>query len=81
VENHVTFEGALETFLKGAEVYPRIAAIAIAGPIKENTVEMSNVMKWGKLSGNKLAEDFKLDHFIFLNDFEAAAYGASVLTE
>ena len=33
------------------------------------------------LSGYKLWYDerLKFDHFIFLNDFEAAAYGASVL--
>lgn len=80
VDKYDTFESALEEFLGSAAVYPRIAVIAIAGPIKHNAVKMSNVEKWGTLSGNRLAEDFKLDHFIFLNDFEAAAYGASVLT-
>jgi len=55
--------------------------IAVAGPVKENTVRMSNVERWGDLVGNNLAQILKVDHFIFLNDFEAAAYGASVLNE
>jgi glucokinase len=42
---------------------------------------MSNVERWGDLVGNNLAHILKVDHFIFLNDFEAAAYGASVLNE
>lgn len=41
---------------------------------------MSNAEKWGDLKGSDLAKEFKFDHFIFLNDFEAAAYGASVLS-
>lgn len=81
MDDHPTFEGAIETFLKDAEVRPKVAVIAIAGPVKENTVRMSNAEKWGDLVGNKMAETFKFEHFIFLNDFEAAAYGASVLGE
>lgn len=79
VENHKTFEDAIETFLKDAPVRPKVAVIAIAGPVKGNSVRMSNVEQWGDLSGNTLAQTLKFEHFIFLNDFEAAAYGASVL--
>jgi glucokinase len=81
VDKHNTFESAIEEFLRDAPVRPSVAVIAIAGPIKENTVRVTNVEKWGKLVGSNLATVFRFDHFIFLNDFEAAAYGASVLTK
>lgn len=79
VQDHPTFEHAIETFLKDGGVKPRVAVIAIAGPVKENKVRMSNAEQWGDLDGGALAKTLNLDHFIFLNDFEAAAYGASVL--
>jgi glucokinase len=81
VADHKTFESAIEEFLRDAPVRPRVAVIAIAGPVKENVVRMSNVEKWGDLVGKHLALALRFDHFVFLNDFEAAAYGASVLKE
>lgn len=34
VEDYPTFEGALTEFLKDLQVYPRVAVLAIAGPVK-----------------------------------------------
>ena len=35
---------------------------------------MSQVDKWGLLSGENLREKFKCKKFVFINDFEASAY-------
>jgi glucokinase len=56
VNDHATFLSALETFLVGvpAEEYPRVAAIAMAGPVTNNTVFMANAEKWGTMDGHQL---------------------------
>jgi glucokinase len=40
---------------------------------------MSNALHWGELDGEVLAHSLKLDKFVFLNDFEAIAYGVCAL--
>jgi hypothetical protein len=39
-------------FLEDVEVYPEVAAIAMAGPVKNNSLSMANVRKWGLIDGN-----------------------------
>ena len=57
------------------EHHPSVAAIGMAGLVFDNTVELSNVVKWGKLDGAELGKQLNIPHFRFLNDFEAASYG------
>lgn len=42
---------------------------------------MSNAEQWGDLNGEELGKLLKIDHVLLLNDFEAAAYGASELKD
>ncbi len=58
-----------------------MAAIAIAGPVEDNTVSMANVLKWGKLCGATLSEQLKIRDFIFLNDFAANSYGLLLMKD
>lgn len=81
VQSFPSFQSCFEEFFNGCIVRPKIAVIAIAGPVKDNGGKMSNAQHWGHMHGNDLAEDLKLEHFIFLNDFEAAAYGASLVPD
>ena len=83
VKEHHVFQQAIEGFLKdvGAEDYPTVAVIGIAGPISGNATFMANVEKWGTLDGAQLANNLKIPHFQFLNDFEAASYGVLTLPE
>lgn len=83
VADHPTFQGAIETFLAGVnpEDYPQVAAVAIAGPITDNTVFMANAEKWGTIDGNQLSHNLKIPHFQLLNDFEAASYGILLVPE
>jgi hypothetical protein len=34
------------------EVYPVVAAVAMAGPVRNNSLSMANVRKWGTIDGN-----------------------------
>lgn len=73
-----SFSDLLKLFLQESKEkcskQPNNAVIAMAGPVKCNTVTASNLKKWGVLDGDELAKEFNLDSFIFLNDFEAIAY-------
>lgn len=62
-------------------MYPTICVIAIAGPVNNNSVMMSNVQRWGTLDGTKLGIELKINKFSFLNDFEANAYSLMTLRE
>ena len=65
----------LKKFLEGVEVYPEVAAIAMAGPVKNNSLSMANVRKWGVIDGDKLGKTLNIHKFILMNDFEANSYG------
>jgi len=43
------FEQAIRDFLSDipAEKYPEVAVIGVAGPVEDNKVSLSNVLKWG----------------------------------
>lgn len=55
--------------------------MAIAGPVNDNTVIVSNVQRWGKLEGAQLGVELKINRFVFINDFEANAYGLMTLRD
>lgn len=60
---------------------PRIGVIGMAGPVEDNKIETPvNIRHWPLSDGYEIAKIFKLDSFVFLNDFTAAGYGVSRLT-
>lgn len=67
--------------MEAVELRPTICVVAIAGPVNNNSILMSNVQKWGLLDGPKLASHLKINRFVFLNDFEANAYGLMTLKD
>ena len=68
-------EAILQLFL-GAE-QPCVACIAVAGPISEQRVRMTN-LPW-QLDARQLAARFGIAHVRLLNDFAAQAYGLASL--
>ena len=62
-----------------ARTLPRCAAFAVAGPVRGDTVRMTN----GFWQFDKRAIDaaLSLEHSLFLNDFEAVAHAVRALSE
>ena len=57
----------------GKLMQPSRACFAIAGPVVNNTSQLTN-LTW-KLSGDRLASELHLDAATLINDFEAIGYG------
>ena len=74
-----SFESILDNFLAGSDYRPDLAACAVAGPIRSNSVQMTN-LGW-QLSGASLAQRFGLQHVEIINDFEALAWATLSLKE
>ena len=55
--------------------YPTVGVISIAGPVKGNTCESTNVSHWPLQDGGEIAKKCKLKSFLLINDFVAAGYG------
>lgn len=52
MKDEPSFEDCLKRFLSDVEVYPEVAAIAMAGPVKNNKLSMANARDWGEIDGN-----------------------------
>ena len=65
----------MKKFLADVEVYPEVAAIAMAGPVKNNKLSMANVRKWGVIDGDEISKNLNITTFKLMNDFEANSYG------
>jgi len=64
------------------ENYPRIGVVGIAGPVDDNKVGITvNIPHWPASDGYDIAQKCKFDSFEFINDFTAAGYGVSTLTD
>ena len=69
---------AVETYRKDInKPLPEIACVAVAGPVKNNNVRMTN-RDW-MISGNDLTDRFGFQEVILLNDAEAIAYATRVI--
>lgn len=62
----------------GKLVQPSRACFAIAGPVVNNTSQLTN-LAW-KLDGDRLASELHLEAASLINDFEAIGYGVLGLT-
>lgn len=69
---HAYFDELLADFLAGSEP-PRAACFGIAGPIRDQRCETTN-LPW-IIDARTLASRFAFAHIRLLNDLEAAAYG------
>lgn len=75
VAEEADFGECLRKFLSDVDVYPEVAAIAMAGPVKNNKLSMANVRKWGVIDGDKLSQQLNIPTFKLMNDFEANSFG------
>lgn len=76
-----TFADALQTFLyNDAKVShpPFTACLAIAGPVRDNRVRLTNRDSW-LIDGNELAKAFHIHSVSLVNDFLAMGYGLLTL--
>jgi len=72
------FEDVFAVFIKDVPgQVPHCACLAVAGVVEGNRVEATNI-PW-TIDGNDLKERFGLETLRLINDFEAAAWGITVL--
>lgn len=55
--------------------------IGIAGPVDNNTVEVTNCPHWPPVDGEALAQSCNIPKFMLLNDFAVAGLGVLNLRE
>jgi glucokinase len=71
---------AMETYRSHLGVpLPQVACVAVAGPVKDNIVRMTN-RDW-LISGTDLTKRFGFEKVFILNDAEAIAYATRVIDE
>jgi len=63
------------------ENYPSVGVIGMAGLVENNSIFSVNLSHWGVTNGNQLAENLGIKSFTFINDFTAAGYGISRVTD
>lgn len=73
---HPTFLGGVKAFIDGCEVKPTGGVIAVAGPVTDGTIDLTN-SPW-QVSETELAT-LGLNPVRLINDFEALAWGAPVV--
>ena len=70
-DEHPDFQSALKLYLEQSSQHPDHACLAIAGPIKDNTVKLTN-RDW-IVSGQALQTSFGFTDVLLINDFAAMA--------
>lgn len=75
---HPTFLGGVKAFIDGCEVKPTGGVIAVAGPVTDGAIDLTN-SPW-QVSETELAT-LGLNPVRLINDFEAVAWGAPVVPE
>lgn len=75
---HPTFLGGVKAFLDGCEVKPSGGVIAVAGPVTDGAIDLTN-SPW-RVSEPELAT-LGLEPVKLINDFEALAWGAPIVPE
>lgn len=53
-------------------MYPKFAAIGIAGAIENNTVKITNAPHWGTVKADETAKTVGIQDIQLINDFSAA---------
>ncbi|MGH8129169.1 MAG: glucokinase [Gammaproteobacteria bacterium] len=78
-EEFDALEAIIEDYLAEREGSPEIAAFAVAGPVREGKVRLTN--RGWTIDATQLAERFSLEHCGVVNDFSAVALGIPALTK
>lgn len=78
-ENYASFDAVLDDFLADTKARPDQLALAVAGPIHDNQVTMTN-LNWF-LSARDLAKAHSIQRVDIVNDFEALAWATLRLDE
>lgn len=76
--DHPTFLDGVRAFIDGCEIKPTGGVIAVAGPVTDGTIDLTN-SPW-RVSEAELAT-LGLNPVKLINDFEALAWGAPVVPE
>ncbi len=76
-EHYPTFRQGVAAFIDGCEVKPSGGVIAVAGPIEDGTIDLTN-SPW-RTSEKELGA-LGLNPVRLINDFEALAWGAPIVT-
>ncbi|MFC7290376.1 glucokinase [Hirschia litorea] len=71
-KEHKTFLDALSAFMETISIRPKRGVFALAGPIKNNTVTLTNHSSWHVI-GQDIQEHFNMERVDLLNDFAAMA--------
>lgn len=74
-ESYPTFLEGVRAFIDGCEVKPDGGVIAVAGPVTDGEIDMTN-SPW-RVSERELGT-LGLDPVLLINDFEAVAWGAPI---
>ncbi len=71
-KNHETFSDALNAFLSTVDIQPKRGVFALAGPIKNNSITLTNHSSWC-VQADEIQSRFQLNSVELLNDFAAMA--------
>jgi glucokinase len=77
--NYATLDDIIEDFLNAGDSRPDAACFGIAGPVRDNTVDVTN-LPW-RISAAEIGARFRLRRVALLNDLEANAWGLRALDE
>ncbi len=78
-QQYASLNTIIENFLKAHELAVDVAGFGIAGPVRNNAVDATN-LPWF-ISASNIAERFKLDQVALINDLEANAWGIRSLQQ
>jgi glucokinase len=75
--DYASLNDIIEDFLNAGDTRPDAACFGIAGPVRDNTVDVTN-LPW-QISASEIATRFGLSRVALLNDLEANAWGLRAL--
>ena len=78
-QQYASLSTIIETFLKQHDVVIDVAGFGIAGPVRNNSVDATN-LPW-HISANSIAERFNIKQVALINDLEANAWGIRSLQD
>jgi glucokinase len=78
-QDFATLNDIIEDFLGAGDTRPDAACFGIAGPVRDNVVDVTN-LPW-RISAAEIAARFRLPRVALLNDLEANAWGLRALGE
>lgn len=78
-QDFATLNDIIDDFLNAGDARPDAACFGIAGPVRDNVVDVTN-LPW-RISATEIAARFQFQSVALLNDLEANAWGLRALDE